>query len=83
MRIMKLRRSTREVQFWLDLEIFFLERVGVGQVVDAKIAKLLLEATGHETSWREDAMPKEIQGAGRLPPSRAVRRQWFRDLRML
>jgi hypothetical protein len=48
----------------LELENPLQERVGVGQVVDTKIAELLLLVTGHETSWREESMPKEIQGSG-------------------
>jgi hypothetical protein len=49
---------------WVKLDNLLQERVGVGQVVDTKIAKLLLEVTGRETSWREDSIPKEIQGSG-------------------
>jgi hypothetical protein len=60
---MRLPRRTWEVHFELELEYFSQKRVGVCRVVDTKIAKLLLEVTGHETSWRENYMPKEIQGA--------------------
>jgi hypothetical protein len=32
-----------------------------GQVVDSKVAKMLLEVNGHEIGRREDSISKEIQ----------------------
>jgi hypothetical protein len=33
----------------------------VSKVVNPKVSKLLLEITGHETSWRKDAMTEEVE----------------------
>jgi hypothetical protein len=63
MSIMRLRRCTREVQFGLELEELLQERIGVGQVVDPKVAKMLLEVTGNETGRGEASMSKTIQRA--------------------
>jgi hypothetical protein len=33
----------------------------VSKVVNPKVLKLLLEITGHEASWRKDAMTEEVE----------------------
>jgi hypothetical protein len=40
---------------------FLQQGIVVSKVVNPKVSKLLLEITGHEESWRKDAMTEEVE----------------------